>query len=110
MVENTSDLAKQSSNPLGSLRNLNIEQLLNGQRETLLVGHHGNIVKSVKVRQGLEICLVLDQLLSTSVEQTDMGVGSDDFFTIELENQTQYTVGGGMLGTKVDSVVSNLSV
>jgi hypothetical protein len=110
MVENTSDLAEQSSNPLGSLRNLNVEQLLNGQREALLVGHHGDIVESVKVRQGLEICLVLDQLLGTSVEQTDVRVGSDDLFTIELENQTQHTVGSGMLGTEVDSVVSNLSV
>ena len=110
MVKNTSDLAKEGSNKLGSLRNLNVEQLLDSQREALLVGHHGDIVESVKVGQSLEICLVLDQLLGTSVEQTDVRIGSNDFFTVELENQTQHTVSSGMLRTEVDCVMSNLSV
>jgi hypothetical protein len=110
MVENTGDLAKQGSDELGSLRNLNIEKLLNSEGEALLVGHHGDIVESIKVRQSLEICLVLDQLLGTSVQQTDVRIGSDDLFTIELENQTQHAVSSGMLGTEVDCVVSNLSV
>ncbi|KAI6770051.1 hypothetical protein HG530_004680 [Fusarium avenaceum] len=110
MVENTGDLAKQCSDELGSLRNFNVEKLLHGEREALLVGHHGDIIESIEVGKGLEICLVLDQLLGTSVQQTDVRIGSDDLFTIELENQTQHAVGSGMLGTEVDCVVSNLSV
>jgi hypothetical protein len=110
VVKNTGDLAKQSSDKLGSLRDFDVEKLLNSKREALLVGHHRDVIKSIKVRQSLEICLVLDQLLSTSVQQTDVGVGSDDLFTIELENQTQHAVGSGMLRTKVDGIMSNLSV
>jgi hypothetical protein len=110
VVQNSSDLAEQGSNPLGTVRHLNVEELLHGKSEALFVGHHRNVVETVEVREGLEIGLVLDQLLGSSVQKTDVGVGTDDFLAIELENQTQHTVGGGMLRTKVDGVVSNLAV
>jgi len=110
VVQDTGDLAEQGTDPLGTLRNLNVEQLLNSQRETLLVGHHGDVVETIKVGQGLEVCLVLDQFLGTTVQQTDVGVCADNLFTIELENQTQDTVSGGMLRTEVDGVVADLAL
>lgn len=110
VVKDTSDLSKECSDELGSLGNLDVEQLLDGEGEALLVGHHRDVVESVKVRQGLEICLVLDQLLGTSMQQTDVGVGADNLLAVELENQTQHAVSGGMLRTKVDGVVSDLAV
>ena len=110
VVQDSSKLAEQGSNPLATLRNLNVEELLHGKSEALFVGHHGDVVETVEVREGLKVGLVLDQLLGTTVQKTDVGIGSNDFLAIELQNQTQHTVGGGMLRTKVDGVVSNLSV
>jgi hypothetical protein len=74
VVQNTGDLSEQSTNPLGSLRNIDVKQLLNSQREALLVRHHGDIVKSIEVGQSLHIGLVLDQLLGTTMQQTDVRI------------------------------------
>lgn len=110
MVQDTGDLGKQGSNVLGTVGNLNVEKLLNGKSKALLVGHHGDIVQTVKVGQSLKIGLVLDQLLGASMQQTDVGVGSDDFFTGKLEDQSQHTVGGRVLGSEVDSVVPDFAI
>lgn len=110
MVQDTGKFTEQSSDVLGAIRNLDVQELLNGQGEALLVGHHGDVVESVEVGKSLEIGLVLDQLLSASVEQTDVGIGSNDLLAIEFQNQSQHTVGSGMLRTKVDGVVANLAV
>lgn len=110
MVQDAGNFTKQSADVLGSFGNLNVEKLLDSEGEALLVCHHGNVVEAVKVGQGLEIRLVLDELLGTAVQQTDVGVGTDNFFAIELENQSQHTVSGRMLGSKVDGVVADLAV
>ena len=110
MVQDTGDLAEQSADPLGTLGNLNVQQLLNSQGEALLVGHHGNIVQTIKVGQCLQVCLVLDQLLGTTVQQTNMGICADDLLSVQLQNQTQHTVSGRVLRTEVDCVVSNLAL
>ena len=86
MVEDSGNLAEHCSDPLGTLGHLDIEQLLNSERVDLLVGHHRNVVQTIKVWQGLEVGLVLDQLLSTTMEQTDVGVCTNDFLAIEFEN------------------------
>lgn len=110
MVENTGNLSKQCSNPLGTLRNLDVQELLDGEGKALLVGHHGDVVETVKVGQSLEVRLVLAQLLGASVQQTDVGVGSDDFLAVQFQDQPQHAVGGGMLRAKVDGVVADLAV
>jgi hypothetical protein len=110
VVQDTGELAKQGSNPLGTLGDLDVEELLNGQGEALLVGHHGDVVQSVEVRQGLHISLVLNQLLRTTVKQTDVGIGANDLLAIELQNQSEHTVSSRMLRTEVDSVVTDLAV
>lgn len=76
----------------------------------MLVGHHRHVVQAVEVGQGLQIGLVLDQLLGAPVQETDVGVGADDLLPAELENKTQDAMGGGMLGTEVDGVVADLAV
>jgi hypothetical protein len=74
MVQDTRNLAEQSADPLGSLGNFDVKQLLNSQREALLIRHHRDIVKTIEVGQSLHVGLVLDQLLGTTVQQTDMGI------------------------------------
>jgi hypothetical protein len=53
VVEDTCNLAEQGSNPLRSLRDFNVQELLDGEGEALLVGHHRNVIQSVKVGQSL---------------------------------------------------------
>ena len=110
VVEDTGELAKQGTNVLGTLGNLDVEQLLDGQGEALFIGHHGDVVEPVEVRQGLNVGLVLAELLGTTVQQANVGIGADDFLAVELEDQTQHAVGGGMLWPEVHRVVSHLAV
>jgi len=109
MVQDARDLAKHGTDELGARGDLDVEQLLDSQREDLFVGHHGYVVETVEVGQGLHIRLVLAQLLGTAVQQADVGIGTDDLLAIELENQTQHAVGGRVLRTEVDRVVANLA-
>lgn len=109
MVQNPGNLAKQSTDVLGTDRDVNVQQLLNSEREALLVGHHRDVVETVEVGQGLQICAVLNELLGTAVQQTDVGIGAYNLLSVELEDQTQHTVGSGMLGPKVDGVVTDLA-
>ena len=65
-----------TSNVLGSLGNLDVQQLLQRQRVHLLVAHHAHVVQAVHVRQCLHVSLVLAELLGASVQQTNMRIGS----------------------------------
>ena len=49
MVGNTSEFGPHGSNVFRSLRDINVEELLHRQTETLLVHHHGNVVETVEV-------------------------------------------------------------
>ena len=80
----------------------------NGVR-ALFIRHHGDIVQSVEVRQSLHVGLVFDQLLGTTVKQSDMRIRADDLFTIDLENQSKHTVSSRMLRTEVDCVVTDFA-
>ncbi len=57
---------------------VDVEQLLHGQGEGLLIAHHAHVVQAVEVREGLEIGLVLDELLCPPVEESDVGVGANN--------------------------------
>lgn len=44
------------------------------------------------------------------MQQTHVRICSDDLFTIELQNQAQHTVSGGMLRAEIDCVVPDLAL
>lgn len=110
MVKDTGDLSEESSDPLCTLWNLNVEKLLNSKREALLVGHHGDVIQTIKVWQCLQVCLVLNQLLSSSVQQSDVWIRANNLLSVELQNQTQHSVSSRMLRTEVNCVMSDLAV
>ena len=110
MVQYSRDLSEQGADKLGALRNLNVQQLLDTQREALLVGHHGDVIEPVEVGQGLQVGLVLDQLLGATMEQADVRVGANDLLALQLKDQAQHAVGGRMLGAEVDGVVADFPV
>jgi hypothetical protein len=108
MVQDAGDFTEQGTDVLGADWDIDVQQLLDSQREALLVGHHGDIVEPVKVGQSLEICPVLDELLCASVQQSNVRVGAHNLFSVQLQNQTQHTMGGGMLGSEVDGIMPDL--
>ena len=77
-----------TSNVLGSLGNLDVQQLLQRQRVHLLVAHHAHVVQAVHVRQCLHVSLVLAELLGASVQQTNMRIGSSH----NLEWMNEYSM------------------
>jgi hypothetical protein len=108
-------LAKEGSDPLCSLGNFNVQQLLDSPRVAELVCHHPdrnktkfrpstlkgyrggrwdvrNIVEAVKVRESLCVCLVFDEFLCASVEKADMRIRPKDLFTVELWKNYSGTV------------------
>jgi hypothetical protein len=104
-VEDTSDLAEEGADPLCARRDLDVEQLLHGEGVAELVGHHRDIVEAVKVREGLDVRLVLDELLRPAVQQANVGVRAQDLLAVELEDHAQYAVRRGVLGAEVYCVL-----
>eukprot|EP00053_Salpingoeca_punica_P008372 m.75267 g.75267 ORF g.75267 m.75267 type:complete len:437 (+) comp14572_c0_seq1:246-1556(+) len=105
VVEQAGDLGEESADVLGAERDLDVEQFLHGERVGLLVGHHGDVVQTVKVGQRLEVGLVLDQLLRAAVQKSDVRIGVADNLAIQLQDQAQHTVGSRVLRAKVDGEV-----
>lgn len=52
------------------------EKLFDSSGVAQLVGHHRDVVKTVKVRESLGVGLVLDELFGAAMEQTNVGIGS----------------------------------
>ena len=48
--------------------------------------HHGNIVQAVEVREGLQVSLVLYQLLRATVQQADVRVCTRDDLSVHLQD------------------------
>ncbi|KAI3486306.1 hypothetical protein L1887_50200 [Cichorium endivia] len=109
VVEDARDLAKHGADPLGALGHLDVEQLLDGARVAQLVGHHRNVVESVKVRQRLRVRLILDQLLRASVQETNVGLQQQKFKASAWSNVIARSLPGGIALTSVRRISSPLS-
>jgi len=109
VVQNTRDFAKQRPNPLGPFWDLDVKEFFHSDGEALLVGHHGDVVQSVKVRQCLQICAILNQFLRPAVKQPNMWICTHDFFAIEFEDKAEHAVSGRVLRSEVDGIMPDLS-
>ena len=72
----------------------------------MLLSQRRDIIEAVKIRERLQIRLVLDQLFGAAVKQPDMRIDAGNYFTIELQHQTQHAVRRRMLRTKIDGEIS----
>ena len=63
----------------------------------MLLVHRRDVVEPVEIGVGLEIGLVLDQLLGAAVEQPDMRIDALDDLAVELQHEAQNAVRGRML-------------
>ena len=84
------------------------EQLLDGEREGMLLVHRRDIVEPVEIRYRLQIGLVLDELLGAAMQKPDMRIDAGHDFAVELEHEAQHAVGGRMLRPEIDGEVARV--
>ncbi len=108
MIEDARDLVEQGTDPLGALRRLDAEQLLDGTHIAVLVTHHGHVIEPVHVTDALVEWLGLGELLGAAVQQPDVGIGAVDHLAVHLQHQTQDPVGRRVLRAEIQCVVADL--
>ena len=106
MRQQPPDLAIEHADELAAARHCEAEQPLDGEREAMLLVHRRDIVEPVEIRNGLEIGLVLDQLLGAAMEQADMGIDAGHDLAVELEHEAQHAMRRRMLRPEIDGEVA----
>ena len=95
-------LGHQHPDPGGPDRDLDPEELLDGQRERQLVEQRRGVVHAGDVGGALQVGQGLARLLHAGVQVADDRLGPQDGLTLELEHEPQHAVGRRVLGTHVD--------
>ena len=103
-------IGEQHANVLTALGRRDPQELLDGEREGMLLVHRRHVVQPVEVRDRLQVGLVLDQLLGAAVKQPDMRIDPFDYFAVKFEDEAENAVGRGMLGSEIDRVVIDLLI
>ena len=101
MVQDPGDLAEQHADILGARRRRDAQQFLDAEREGVLLAHRRDVIQAVEIGSRLEIGLVLDQLFSAAVEQTDMRIGPLDHFAVHFQHEAQHPVGRRVLRPEI---------
>jgi len=102
VVQNSRNLVKHDADITCAFRDIDAEQLFDGEHVAMFVTHHRNIIEPIHVTNGLVIGLGFGQFLGAAMQQADMGVGALDDFAIHLQYQAQYAVGSRMLGAEIE--------
>ena len=95
-------LGHQHADVLRPLRRLDVEELLDRQREGEVVGGRAEIVEPVGQREDLGVGEALGQLLGAAVEIADVGIDAGDVLGLHLEHEPQDAVGAGVLRAEVE--------
>src|SRR6516225_5440786 len=106
MRQETADLAVENADQLAATRYLDAEQLFGRKTKRVLLVHRGDIVEPVEIRNRLQIGLLLDQLLGTAMQETDMWIDALDHLSVQFQDKAQNSVSGGMLRSEVDRKVA----
>ena len=53
MVSDPREFREHGADVLGSLWDVDVEELLDGETEALLVHHHRHVVETIEIREGL---------------------------------------------------------
>lgn len=110
VVEDSGNLSKHSTDVLSPQRNVNLKHFLNRERIALFLRHHGDIVEAIKVRQGLQVRFVLNELFGAAVQQPDMRIKLDGHLTVQLEDEAQHAVRGRVLRPEVEREVADVKL
>ena len=88
-------------NRLHPVRHLDAGQLFGRQHIGQVIHHPAGVVNAVGVGDEAMPGLALGHFLRTPVVIADIRDAVDNFLTIQLQHNTEGTMGGGMVGTKV---------
>ena len=100
--QDATDFRIQDADQLRPVRNLDAQQLLDGQAEGVLLVHRRDIVQPVQIRHVLQIGARLHQLFGAAVQQADVRIDALDDLAVQLQHQAQHAVGGRVLRAEVD--------
>mmetsp|Transcript_21947 Transcript_21947/g.86020 ORF Transcript_21947/g.86020 Transcript_21947/m.86020 type:complete len:373 (+) Transcript_21947:1737-2855(+) len=105
VVQDAGQFREHHADVLCADRHFDAQHLLDGQAVGVLVGHHRHVVETVHIGQRLDEGLLLGKLFGGAVQQADVGVGTLDDLTVQLQHQAQHAVGGRVLRAEVQRVV-----
>ncbi len=91
---------------LGAGRDLDAHEPLDGDGVAQVVAHGGEVVGAVGVGQEVLVPDGLALLLEAGVQVAEVGVGGDDGLAVELDDDAQHAVGGGVVGAHVENHVA----
>ncbi|MGZ8894553.1 MAG: hypothetical protein ACXW1X_07785, partial [Candidatus Aminicenantales bacterium] len=95
-------LAQRHPHPDGLARCLQLQQLLDREHEDELVVLEGDVVDAGRIGDALPPCLLLHRLLEARVQVADDGLEPDDVLAVEVDDQAQDAVRGGVVRAEVD--------
>ena len=101
-IGDTGHFEKAGTDPLRSGRRLNPHELLGGQDKGHFVGETRQPIDAVDQRGDLRVGADFGQLLVAPMHVSHVRHAFNDLLTVELGNEAQSAVGGGVLGTDVD--------
>ena len=94
-------LREQHAHPRRPGRDLDVEQLLDCENEDELVVLERHVVDARRIRDRLPPALLLHALLEAGVQVADDGGEPDDFLAVQIDDQPQHAVRGGMVRPEV---------
>ena len=106
MRQQPADLGIEHADELAAPRHCNLKELFRGETECVFLIHRRDIVEPVEIRDRLQIGFLLDQLLGTAMEQTDMRIDTLDHLAVEFQHQAQHAVRRRMLRPEIDRKVA----
>ena len=101
VVEDAGDLVEQHADILAARRHFDAQQLLDRQREGVLLAHRRDVIEPVEIGDRLEVGLVLDQLLGAAMQQADMRDRRAHHLAVHLQHQAQHAVRRRMLRPEI---------
>ena len=104
------ELGEGHPSPRGAARDLHLEELLDGEDEDELVRLEREVVDPRRVRDGLPPRLRLHVLLEPGVQVPDDRVDACDRLAVEVDDEPQHAVRGGMVRPEVDRRMSSRRV
>jgi hypothetical protein len=109
VIQDAGDLIEHRADVLRTQRRRDPKQLLDREHVGVLVAHHRDVVETIHVADRLIERLVLGELFSRTMQQTDVRVCLLNDLAIELQHEAQYAVCRRMLRAEVEREIVNLS-
>jgi len=102
MARDAEELRHHDANDLHTVGDIDPSQLLHGKNIRQVVHHAAEIVDAIGVGNVRMPGLPLTHFLRTSMVKADLRHRVDDFFPVELEDDSQHAMRAGMLGPYVE--------